>query len=93
MRVDYQIFLKSPSPTLLAGSDVANPDIFWGEMFDFRRITLFCLEIRLSKNKMTIFSKKLGGCKAPPWLRLCWRDLPLPLCGLYPDSPGQAQRL
>jgi len=30
-------------------------------MFDFRRITLFCLEKRLSKHKMTIFSKNLGG--------------------------------
>jgi len=30
-------------------------------MFDFRRITLFCLEKHLSKRKMTIFSKNLGG--------------------------------
>jgi len=30
-------------------------------MFDFRRITLFCLEKRLSKHKITIFSKNLGG--------------------------------
>jgi len=30
-------------------------------MFDFRRTTLFCLEKRLSKHKMTIFSKNLGG--------------------------------
>jgi len=30
-------------------------------MFDFRRITLFCLEKRLSKHKVTIFSKILGG--------------------------------
>jgi len=29
-------------------------------MFDFRRITLFCLEKRLSKHKMTIFSKNVG---------------------------------
>ena len=29
-------------------------------MFDFRRITLFCLEKCLSKRKMTIFSKILG---------------------------------
>jgi len=29
-------------------------------MFDFRRITLFCLEKRLSKHKMTILSKNLG---------------------------------
>jgi len=31
------------------------------KVFDFRRITLFCLEKRLSKHKMTIFSKNLGG--------------------------------
>jgi len=30
-------------------------------MFDFNRITLFYLEKRLSKHKMTIFSKHLGG--------------------------------
>jgi len=30
-------------------------------MLDFRRIALFCLEKRLSKHKMTIFSKNLGG--------------------------------
>jgi len=30
-------------------------------MFDFRRKTLFCLEKRLSKHKMTMFSKNLGG--------------------------------
>jgi len=30
-------------------------------MFDFRRITLFCVEKRLSKHKMTICSKNLGG--------------------------------
>jgi len=37
-------------------------------MFNFRRITLFCLEKRLSKHKMTIFSKNLGGMAplAPP---------------------------
>jgi len=34
-------------------------------MFDFRRITLFCLEQRLSKHKMTIFSKNLGEAMAP----------------------------
>jgi len=31
------------------------------KMFGFRRITLFCLEKRLSKHKITIFSKHLGG--------------------------------
>ena len=37
-------------------------------MFDFRRITLFCLEKRLSKHKMTIFSKIFGedGPFGPP---------------------------
>jgi len=30
-------------------------------MFDFRRITLFCLEKRFSKHKISIFSKNLGG--------------------------------
>jgi len=32
-------------------------------MFDCRRITTFCLEKRLSKHKMTIFSKNLRD----PW--------------------------
>jgi len=31
------------------------------KILDFRRITLFWLEKRLSKHKMTIFSKNLGG--------------------------------
>jgi len=47
---------------------------FWGaKVLDFRRITLFCLAKRLSKHKMTVFSKHLG-CHGPfrsPWLRLC----------------------
>jgi len=34
-------------------------------MCDFKRITLFCLENRLSKHKMTIFSKNLRGGMAP----------------------------
>jgi len=33
-------------------------------MFDFRRITLFCLEKHVSKLKMTIFSKNLEGAMA-----------------------------
>jgi len=32
-----------------------------GKIFDFRRITLFCLEKCLSKHKMTICSKNWGG--------------------------------
>jgi len=35
------------------------------KMFDFRRMTIFCLEKRLSKHKMTIFSKNLGRGMAP----------------------------
>jgi len=38
-------------------------------MLDFRRITLFCLEKRVSRHKMTIFSKTLGkamAALAPP---------------------------
>ena len=30
-------------------------------MFEFRRMTLFCLEKRLLKHKMTMFYKNLGG--------------------------------
>jgi len=51
----------------------SQPRNFWGaKMFDFRRITLFCLETRLSKHKMSIFSKNLEGNDpfGPPWLRL-----------------------
>jgi len=33
-------------------------------MFDFRRITLFCLEKRLSKHKIATFSKYLGRAMA-----------------------------
>ena len=61
-------------------SGVANPKFGGGQkilrgakMLDFRRITLFCLEKRLSKHKMTMFSKHFGGPSllCPPWLRLC----------------------
>jgi len=34
-------------------------------MFDFRGITLFCLDKRLSNHKMAIFSKHFGG-HGPP---------------------------
>jgi len=34
-------------------------------MFDFRRITLFCLEKRLSKHKMAVFSKNFLGGHGP----------------------------
>jgi len=35
-------------------------------MFDFRRITLFCLEKHLSKHKMAIFSNNFGEAMALP---------------------------
>jgi len=37
----------------------------WGEIFDCWRITLFCLEKRLSKHKMTTCYKNLGRGMAP----------------------------
>jgi len=46
-------------------SGVASPKIGGGKVFDFRRITGFCLEKRLSKHKMTIFSENFGGATAP----------------------------
>jgi len=54
------------------GSGIASPKIWGGKIFDFRRITLFCLKKRLSKQNMTMFSKNLGGMAplAPHWLRL-----------------------
>jgi len=54
---------------------VASPEIFGGKMFDFRPITLFCLEKRLSKHKMTIFSKPLGG-HGPPATPMPLRSKP-----------------
>ena len=35
------------------------------QMFNIRRITLFCFEKRFSKHKMTIFSKTFGWGMAP----------------------------
>ena len=44
----------------------------WPKSFDFRRVTPFCLEKRLSKHKMAIFSKNCGSmAPLPPWLRPC----------------------
>jgi len=50
-------------------------------MLDFRRITLFYLEKRLSKHKMTIFSKNLGGMApfAPPSYAYATVLVPLPI--------------
>jgi len=47
-----------------------------GKMFDFRRITVFCMEKRLSKHEKTIFSKYLGG----PWP--LWPPLAMPMTTL-----------
>jgi len=46
-------------------------------MFVFRRITRFCLKKCLSRHKMTVFSKNLGGHGpfVSPWLRLCFNAL------------------
>jgi len=59
-------------------SGVGSPKLRGGKMFDFRRITLFCLKKRLSKHKKTTCSKNLGGgmaALAPSWLRLCVRTV------------------
>jgi len=65
-------------PNLLAVADpiasgVASLKIWGGakkffeaKVFDFRRITLFCFEKRLSKHKTTIFSKNLGAWPLSP---------------------------
>jgi len=46
----------------VASSGVARPEIWGGaKMFDFRQITLFSLEKRLSKHKMTAVSKNFWG--------------------------------
>ena len=62
---------SSRGPHMACGPQVrqqwrSQPKILGGaKMFDFRRITLFCLKKRLSKHKMTLFSKNLGGNMAP----------------------------
>jgi len=55
------------TPDLIYSSGVASQKL-GGKMYDFRRITLFCMEKRLSMHKMTVFSKHFGAW--PPWLRL-----------------------
>jgi len=46
----------------VTSSEILGGQKIWvGKMFDFRRITLFCLEKRFSKHKMTVFSKNLVG--------------------------------
>jgi len=53
-----------------------------GKMFDFRRVTLFCLEKRFSKHKITIFSKNFGG----PWPHWPPTRYAYALGGSYPKS-------
>jgi len=61
---------RSMSESVAMLSGVASPKIwvgqkFWGaKMFDFRRITLFCMEKRFSKHKIYIF-QKFWGSMAP----------------------------
>jgi len=71
MKKAASIFLK-PRKFITAWQWHSHPKNFWGEMFDFRPIILFCLEKRFSKHKMTIFSKSFGGPWPlwPPWLRV-----------------------
>jgi len=55
-------------------SGVASPKVLGAKMFEFRRITLFCLEKCLSKHKTTTCSRNFVGAMAPVallWLRLC----------------------
>jgi len=56
-------------------NSVASIKVCGAKMFNSRRKTLFWLGYRLSKHKMTLFSKNLGGMTllADPWLRL-WPD-------------------
>jgi len=56
-----QMDLQECRHALVQCSGVASPKIWGAKMFDFRRTTLFCLEKRLSKHEMTIFSKNWGG--------------------------------
>jgi len=78
MKVADCMFLKNKCPWKIfkwsgnPNSGVASPKIWGAKMFDFRRITLFCLKKRLSKHKTSTFSKNLGGHGpyGPPLLRV-----------------------
>ena len=74
--------------TIHEGSGVASPktweapkNFVASKMLDFWRITLFCLEKRLSRHKMTIFSRNFfWGAGAWP----LWPPLPTPIHeGIY----------
>jgi len=79
--LQLNLFANRAAFFFLCSDSVAPPAQKFGEpknfggskMFDFRRITLFCLEKRLSKHKMTMFSKHFGGPWPfwHPWLHLC----------------------
>jgi len=45
----------------VVGSVYCHFSAVYTKMFNFRRITIFCSEKRLSKHTMTICSKNLGG--------------------------------
>jgi len=58
--------LTTTAVVKLTGQWRSQPKNFGGaKIVDFRRIALFCLEKRLSKLKMTIFSENFGG-HGPP---------------------------
>jgi len=61
-------FMLSELSSVVRHSSVASPKFWEGpkqfgedKMFDFRRITRFCLGYRVSKHKMTAASKHTGG--------------------------------
>jgi len=70
-------------------SGVASPKIWGGEkneggkMFDTRRITLFSWQKRLSKHKMTIFSKNFVGA---------WPLYPSPGCAMLQTKKRSGDR-
>ena len=67
--------LKIKNVYTVFGSVYCQYSAVYTKMFNFRQITLFCLEKHFSKHKMTIFSTNLGGGMASltlPWLRICF---------------------
>ena len=69
----YQYFVGIHRTSAVASLIWGGQNI-WGEQNVFRRLTLFCLEKRLSKHQMTIFSKNLGAMALwPPLATLMHR--------------------
>ena len=62
---------------LAAHSGVVSPKFGGAKLFDFRRVTVFCLGYCLSKHKTTKYAKNLGGC--PPGYTY---DASVKLCAL-----------